>query len=306
MLLVFFFLYIFPLFFLLMDDRPYSTTEFAVVLFVIGVVMWTIFTVFLVMLGFDPYRKAKAHRKLRETGVPVIGEIIRSIQAGDEKGKPKFRLRVRFQNLAGSKIERDLDVVDEQPQLRRYARGNRINLRLNQNGYNPPYVVDTAEFTPKFSVGYLRWAVFNIAYSVGLFLVEYHLYGQGVGLRFLCPLSNWLMPPVIFLVFVLFILILSGGNGLSSVKNARQAHELTLYGVASPGEIVDYRQTGVYKNENPQVNVTVQFLDQRGEIKQRSLREVVPLVDMHKLRRGPVDVLYLPSDPDVFEIVEES
>ncbi|VEI13518.1 hypothetical protein [Trueperella bialowiezensis] len=296
--------YLIPLLLLLNVERQYVTAEFGIVIFAIGVVMWTIFTLAIVRLGLGGYKHAKAHREVQQTGVPVSAEVVRSEERGREKDMAKLRIDVRFRNLSGSDVERELDIVDSKPYLRRYEPGNRINLRLNQKSHIPPFTVDSAKITVKFPFGYLAWAVFNVAYSVGLFLAEYHLYGQGFGLRFLWPFSIWLFPPVLFYFTFAFVSV-RDKDEISTAKNDRQTHQLTLYGVVATGEIINYRQTGHVVNENPEVEITIQFLNRYGQKEQHKLSQVIHLVDLYLLGQSSIKVLYLPDDPSVFEITRE-
>ncbi len=60
--------------------------------------------------------------------------------------------------------------------------------------------------------------------------------------------------------------------------------------------------TGLYINEQPQIQFKVQFSDINGVLLNKSFKGIVALTDLQRLIKGQVEILYLPRDTDIFVI----
>lgn len=60
--------------------------------------------------------------------------------------------------------------------------------------------------------------------------------------------------------------------------------------------------TGLYINEQPQIQFKVQFSDINGVLLSKSFKGIVALTDLQRLIKGQVEILYLPRDTDIFVI----
>lgn len=306
-LLPFFFMYIFPLFFLALPVLR-TTPIFATVLLCLGIILWMIMNY--QILGFirKPGQLARRHRQASQGGKRVLAEIIASRHMGMVGGLPQKELLLSFPNLVGQVIRSKMSVLDSKAHLNRFEPGNQVPIKLNRTGFEPPFTLEGADYVRSSRPWAWFWLLFNTIYMIGFFLLSYYLQSDGFGWRFLNPFSPWLWAPIIGIV----LLKLLGGSfnqdiiepsfGLSTARSSKDVGELLLYGVNAPGELIDYAQTGTYINEQPQIRFKLQYLDQAGTIATTSFQSVIPLTQLHKLSPGEVEVLYLPGRSDILMV----
>ena len=96
--------------------------------------------------------------------------------------------------------------------------------------------------------------------------------------------------------------IISKFYQLTSVRSDKDFGELLLYGKTTQGEIINYSQTGKYINEQPQVRFDVHFLNDQGDLISKKFKQIIPLTDLHELKKGEAEVIYLPRDTDIFMV----
>ncbi|MDI9498480.1 MAG: hypothetical protein QM270_08370 [Bacillota bacterium] len=306
-LLPFFFMYVFPLFFL-SEPGSRTTPVFATILLAFGTVLWLLQSLKIGSFITRPRKLARKHRRVRESGRQVEARILAHEQVGETQGMPELQLLLSFLNLVGSQVRARLTIVDSRAHERRFEQGKHVDLRLNQNGFEPAFTGAAAICERKSRLWAWFWLVFNIAYATGLFLASYRLHSNGYGWRFLHPFSPWIMAPAIGVFMLGFFSrmiksaedVIHPGYSLGPVNSKADFGELLLYGVTARGEILNYSQTGTYIIEQPEIRFEISIHQDYGETERRSFRQVVQLTDMHRLTRGEVEVLYLPHKKGVF------
>ncbi len=252
----------------------------------------------------------KKLQKIQKKGKLVEAKILSCEKAGESEGMPKLELLLSFINLAGSPARVRLTVVDSKPQENKYEPGKYIDLRLNQNGFNPAFAVAGASYKADKRLWVWGWLIFNIAYAAGLFLISYKQHSGGNGWLFLHPASPWMFAPVTgiaLLALPAFISpaskkaedIIRPGYALSSMYSIVDFGELLLYGHAAPGEIQNYAQTSVWQGPDPQIRFDISIKQEYGEPELLSSLFGVQVADLHNLRTGEVEVLYLPHKKNV-------
>ncbi len=306
LLIPFYFMYVFPLFFLRVASTISSTPTVATVLLVVGTILWMLQSLLIASFIMKPRKHVKKLRNIQNKGKLVEAKVLSCEKAGEDEGMPKLELLLSFINLAGSPTKVKLTVVDSKPHENRYEPGNYIDLRLNQNGFEPALALATGRYKAKKREWVWFWLIFNIAYAVGLFLISYKLHSGGNGWLFLHPASPWVFAPitgVVFLAIAAFISpaskdadeIIRPGYALSSMHSIVDFGELLLYGHAAPGEILNYAQTSVWQGPDPQIRFDISIKQKYGDPELRSSLFGVQVADLHKLRTGEVEVLYLPN-----------
>ena len=301
-------MYIFPIFFLtipVIRTTPYAATA----LLVLGVILWLVQTYMISKFITIPRKQAKRHRRVQRSGKAVRAEILAWEHDGMIDDEPSKKILLTFTNLAGSRVKTYLHLVDTKEHEKRFEPRKEITIKLNQNGFEPPFTVGKGEYETPPRPWIWLWLIFNLLYMVGFFLVSYYLQSDGFGWRFLNPFSPWLWAPVLGIFIINFLLKTFGSQDiittfypLQSFRSNKKFGELLLYGKTTQGEIVNFSQTGTYINEQPQVRFDVHFLDERGDLLSKKFKQIIPLTDLHELKKGEAEVIYLPRDTDIFMV----
>ena len=308
------FMYIFPLFFIAVP--PIRTTPIvATILLFIGILLWLYETYLISLFMTNPKKMMKAHQNVQYNGRLVKAKILDAENKGLVDGLPYRNLYLSFTNLAGNEVTAYMDVLDSKPHENRFEVGKEIGLRLNQTGQNkfiPPFTIEGAQYGTNIPKWPLIWIGFNIIYAIAFFLITYHFQNEGYGWRFLSPFTSWLWAPIAGVFIIKFLSplasdedLISEDEDISTKKANQHSGELLLYGKKTIGEITKFGQSGMYVNEQPQIQFHVQFVDEYGNLLNKTFKKIVSLTDMHLLKKGKVEVLYLPRDTDVFSVKYE-
>lgn len=308
----FFFAYIFPIFFSYMGEWK-STPELATISLGIGILLWFISSLRILrkyILG--PIKKKRVMDRLQDYGKRTTAIIVDKIENGKVLGRyDNLDLVLGFDNLVGEYTEVSIDVVDSKPGLNRYEIGNEITVVLNDEGGTPAFNLEGASVSVRNHWAFI-WFIFNIVYAIGTFYLSYEKYSDGMGWRFLSPGYPWVWAPIIGM-FSFSVTMSTNIYGQSPMMkrligglSENEYSQLILYGRNVVGEIVSYKQTGTYINEQPQVEIRVRYKDDRGVLIDAKKKLVISLLDVGKLDTGPVDIRYLPGNRELFKIVKKS
>ena len=306
--LIVFFMYIFPLFFLslpVVRTTPYVATA----LLVIGLILWLVQTYMISKFITEPKKQAKQHKKVQQTGKAIQAQVLAWEYDGLIEDDPSKKILLRFTNLVGSQVKTYMHLVDTKEHEKRFEPGKEITIKLNKSGFEPPFTVGKGEYETPPRPWIWLWLIFNILYMIGFFLASYYIQSDGYGWRFLNPFSPWLWEPIYGIFILNFLLktshsqdIITEFYQLKSFRSEKEFGELLLYGKITQGEIINYSQTGTYINEQPQVRFDVHFLNDQGDILNKSFKQIIPLTDLHELKKGEAEIIYLPRDTDIFMV----
>lgn len=314
LLLILFFMYVFPIFFIAIPSVR-TTPFFATVLLVVGIILWSIQSYLISKFITNPNKMAKKHQRVRDTGKITKAEILDSKNIGSEDGYPLKDLLIRFTNLVGSQVKACIQLVDSKEYEKRFEPGKTVELKLNQRGSDPAFTFEEGEYITKSRPWAWVWLFFNIIYMIVLFLVTYYFQNDGYGWRFLNPFTSWLWAPLSGIFMLKDFLkpnvekdIISEYHEISSSNSKKDFGELLLYGRTTEGEILSYGQTGLHVNEQPQLRFNMKFIDDMGNTVNKSFKKVIPLTELHEIKLGKVEVLYLPRNTNIFALsfVEEN
>lgn len=308
LVLILFFMYVFPIFFISVPSIR-TTPIIATILLVVGIVFWSIQSYLISKFITNPKKMARNHQRVRDTGKLTQAEILDSQNIGSQDGYPLKNLLIIFTNLAGSQIKANIQLVDSKEYEKRFEAGKTVELKLNQTGSDPAFTFGEGEYITKSRPWAWVWLFFNIIYMIVLFLVTYYFQNDGYGWRFLNPFTSWLWAPLTGIYILKSILpstveqdIISQYHEISSSNSKKDFGELLLHGKTTEGKILSYAQTGVYINEQPQLRFKISFMDDSGNTLTKEIKIVVSLTEMHQVKLGLVEVLYLPSNTDIFMI----
>lgn len=301
-------MYVFPLFFLVVPVVR-TTPIVATVLLVIGAILWLAQTYAISKFITIPRKQAKQHKRVQGSGKTVQAEVLDWDYDGMIEDEPSKKILVSFINLVGSQVKTFVHLVDTKEHEKRFESGKEITIKLNQNGFEPPLTLGKGEYETPPRPWIWFWLIFNIFYMIAFFLVSYYVQSDGFGWRFLNLFSPWLWAPILGIFIISFLLKSIGSQDtitefyqLKSVHSDKEIGELLLYGKTTEGEIINYYQTGMYINEQPQVRFDVHFLNDQGDLLSKRFKQIIPLTALHELKKGDAEVIYLPRDTDIFMI----
>lgn len=303
-----FFVYIFPLFFSYAGILVSNPTV-AQLSFIAGLAGWFIFDLLILKnkVVFS-HKWLSAYRKIAAQGSSVTAAILRKSLLKERKNDTEeISIVVEFRNLAHTLVVQELSFVDQKPVKQRFDKGKTLQLKLNENGGLPTFVIVGAETKAPVLGGYL-WILFNLAYMIVTFVLFFYYFGDSYSISFLSPWFPWVWTP--WEGFLLFSLMgnLSKEGGFLSKKmrgkiSLEEQSRLIVFGKKARAEVTEISPTGTTINDQPQIRFSLNFTDEKGQIHYKTFKKVVLLTDLYQQQIGSRQVLYLPENPNIFELV---
>jgi hypothetical protein len=308
MLLVIFFSYIFPLAFTY-TGIWYSSPIVSTLSLVAGILGWTLFN-FLIFKNLI-YRVSKVKSRyshVSDYGKPVKGRIVKNnfIKANKD-GSRSLEIDIEFENYSNTIVRTTMLIVDTRPNESRFDEGKEIKLKLNTGNESPAFILEGANTVKQKRIPII-WMVVNIIYAVVVFVVSYKFHSNGYGWRFLSPGYPWVWTPFmnIFIYTALGVLGENGGflrRKMYGNRTVEEENMLLLYGRKATAKINSANLTGTYINERPEVLFCLNFKDNEGNLQHRNAKRVVPLTELHKTQEESREILYLPNNEKVFDLL---
>ncbi|WP_118973228.1 hypothetical protein [Taibaiella koreensis] len=271
----------------------------------LGALLWLIA---IVLYGrFFLLQTVWGKRKLLRTidkGISIPARIKEKTVKKVRGGMEVLDLNLSFTNLSGTPVTARYELNDARPAERRFEPGSSLDLRAYDDGNEIHLLPATVQVSVRLwaVVIYTLGFLLILAFALGYPLWSYQWESQGYGWRFLKLWHPWLLVLAINLgcVFLLrlFFLFLSKATGSASQL------KWALYGIRTTATITDYRQTGLTINDQPQIQFEVHFTDKWGARQQATHKEIVTLVDLHRLQTGDKEIIYLPDKPLAFLFYE--
>ncbi len=299
---IFFFVYIFPLFFSYVGMWGWGAWPSTISL-AVGIIGW----IWFVKTLYNQYVTAptalfKEAQELRRNGKLVDAEITEILSKKETKrGYLATEFAVSFPNLAGTPISSVMDFIDSKPHLNRYEVGKKLPLRLNtKKGGEIPWLISDGELVREKSRK--RWLyVFTIVYAIVVFIVNYIVFSNGTGWRWLTLYHPWVIIPYwgIFTERIVGKTLGKIGAGFSGDDST----ELLLHGVEAVGKITKANQTGKFINEQPEMKFSINYTDKKGQTHYVEKKKIALLSEMHRYQLGEVKLLYLPNSPQTIELL---
>lgn len=289
------------------DEPPQESATVAFFYLGLGILSWLIaigmYSRFFIKLVFtDKYRLEKTARE----GTTIVAKIVRKVKRGAIRDAVTLDLRLAFRNLAGTEVEVPYELNDGRPFEKRYEVGNTIAMSVSFNGRDITFVPKTLQVSRNkgivlfYSLIFLILLMAAIVYPVFSYAQE----SEGAGWRFLRFSHPWISVPLINIGIVLFLRVLLGFISKASGDTA-QPLRMVMYGLKTTGIIQNYEQTGMYINEQPQVQFEIEYTDHQGVMHATVYKKIVSLLDVHKLDKGPKEIMFLPDEPENIVFYEE-
>ena len=274
-----------------------SPPGWAMTLLVASLGLWLVLLyVYVDTLVLAGVRSVRRMRDILTHGEPRNARIEQVVSLpGTVDGFPQLRLRLAFENLSGTPITDELVLVDSKPMQQRYEVGRTLPARLSRSpGTYPNMSLEGG--APEINHGtlWLRAAVgvFFMALVASAYGVAWHLQNDGLGWTFFSLGHPLLISPLVLCAFVVGVRLLLRRLQADAAGNA-----LKYRGVGTVASIDEVRQTGAFFNEQPQVEFQLGFTDVAGRAQRAVIRRYVPLIDLARIPRETMDILYDPEDP---------
>ncbi|SFM62647.1 hypothetical protein SAMN05428949_0221 [Chitinophaga sp. YR627] len=290
------------------DRQPQENAAMAFFYLGLGVVSWLILIGlvgrFFIRSVFTDKRRLE---KSMDEGSPITAKIVRKMQTGViGDGTPALELRLAFENLAGTPVEMLYELNDGRPLEKRFEAGNTIDMRVSVRGKEitlvpaQMQVVRNRGRVSVYAIIFFFFLLVAIVYPV----FSYYQESQGSGWRFLTLSHPWISVPLINIGTGLFIWCLLSFIGKAS-GDSKDPLRMIMYGMKTTANILSYRQTGTYFNEQPQIQFEMEYSDHQHNNRHLVYKKIVSLLDVHKLSTGPREILFLPEAPEQIVFYED-
>ncbi|WP_343669274.1 hypothetical protein [Chitinophaga sp.] len=272
-------------------DFPGEPTNFTYISIGLAIIGWALLLAFYGRFYVKTVFTGKSEiLKGAEEGSTIIATVINKVQEDMIKQMAVLQLRLAFTNLAGTPVEVGYELMDSKPAERRYEKGSQIELIVNMKKKGGLVVPKGVQVVRNEPMVFLYTFIFLVLIGVAVY------YPVFVDWRYFILPHPWTLIPLINLGTAIFIGFLIGLIGKASGVSTHSLR-MVMYGVRVQGEIVSYRQTGMYINEQPQVAFNIEYTDKQGMQHSIVIKKIVSLLETHKLATGPVEIMYLPEDP---------
>jgi predicted permease len=277
-----------------MESSPEQSATMAFIYLGLGIIIWLAiilwYSRFFIKLVFTDKQRLE---KTATEGITIVAKITGKTQAGTERDTAVLNLKLAFNNLAGTAVEIPYQLNDGKPYENRFEVGNTIEMRASLDGDNSTFVPKTMQVVRNKGIVFFCSFIFLFLIMAAIVypVFSYQQESQGAGWRFLSLLHPWIMVPLINLAvgaFIWFIISFIGKASGSSTHPLR----MVLHGIKTTGTILSYGQTGMYINEQPQVQFEIEYTDQRGIRRTILYKKIVSLLDIHKIATGSKEIMY--------------
>ncbi|HLQ40916.1 MAG TPA: hypothetical protein VK118_08145 [Tetragenococcus sp.] len=83
----------------------------------------------------------------------------------------------------------------------------------------------------------------------------------------------------------------------------KEQSRLVVFGKKAAAEVMEITPTAITINDQPQIRFSLNFTDEKGPTHYKTLKKVVLLTDLYHQQIGSREVLYLPENPNIFELI---
>ncbi|MBO9673147.1 MAG: hypothetical protein J7577_06870 [Sphingobacteriaceae bacterium] len=244
---------------------------------------------------------------LKNSGIKRNAKILASVDISiPNAGYNTYELNLSFKNLTGAYVEQKLTVNDTKPYERKFNEGNQVEVIINQNPKDYPFIIlSTFEADIKkgiFLLLHLAWLIV-VALVVGYFYFAYQTENEGMGWRFV----------TFYHPFITCALMLLLGNmnvierifGYLANQNPQNDFLIKYNGLPATAKLHNTWQTGTYINEQPMVAFELEFTDHNNLQHRVTLKKIVDLLDLDSTRQKEVAIFYLERAPKQIAFVSD-
>ncbi|SFE76521.1 hypothetical protein SAMN05518672_11010 [Chitinophaga sp. CF118] len=290
-----------------LETPPEESATMAFIYLGLGIIIWLaiilLYSRFFITLVFADKQRLE---KTAKEGIIIAAKITSKTQVGTVRDTAVLNLKLAFNNLVGTAVEIPYQLNDGKPYENRFEVGNTIEMCASLDEQNSIFVPKTVQVLRNKGTIFLYSFIFLFLIMAAIIypVFSYQLESQGSGWRFLNLSHPWIMVPLINLAVGAFIWFILNFIGKAS-GNPAQPLRMILYGIKTTGTILNYSQTGMYINEQPQVQFEIEYTDQQGYRQTTLCKMIISLLDLHKIATGPKEIIYLPSQPQNIVFYED-
>lgn len=240
-----------------------------------------------------------------ESGRPIHAKILSKKVLHVRRSHTVLELQLSFTNLSGTAVEVDYELNDARAAENRFEPGNDMMLQAYKDGQQAYLLPATAEISinPAMVIIYALIFLLILFFAVGYIMLSYQWESQGYGWRFLKLWHPWILVPAINLALIgikgLFLGFIDKSSG-----SATPPLRWILYGLKTTATITSLKQTGLSINDQPQVAFELEYTDQHGTVHKIVHKEIINLLELHRLSAGAKEILYLPDQPQEITFYE--
>lgn len=288
-------------------EPPQESATVAFTYLGLGIVIWVsaiiLYTRFFIKAVFTDKKQLE---KTAQEGIEITAKIISKKQTGVFRDMAILDLELAFNNLVGTPVQIPYQLNDGKAFENRFEVGNTIQMRANLNGKQATFVPKQMQVVRNsgITILYVLIFVFLLLAAFAYPIFSYWLESNGSGWRFLKISHPWIMVPLINLGVGFIIWLIARTIGKAN-SNPAEPLRMVLYGLKVNAQILSYRQTGMYINEQPQVAFELEYTDQQGIKQSFVYKKIISLLEIHKLDKGNVDIMYLPNEPQNIVFYED-
>lgn len=270
----------------------------SLVLLGISLVLWMgIVLVFLCMVYRYTLQRKWNINKINRTGKRLEARIVQASASTVFQGNEALKdVVLSLRNLEQESIQYRMEVRDSQPEKRRFMEGKTIHLRVDPTFTQQPYVIVEGSKGKVNVIFFVLWLLLvgGVSYY---YVFSYQLENGGYGWRFL-SITHPLVSSALFLIlfggifYLVFKFLIFKKMNIGVWSTA-----LKFKGKRAVAQILQLKQTGTYINEQPEVEFTVVYVDERGVEQQAKIKKIVPLIELgaiHTQKEGII--FYDPQD----------
>jgi hypothetical protein len=263
----------------------------------LSVLLWIILLIrFFNKWILNVFRSKHNIEKLKREGLQREAKILKAVQLSKAGARYEtYELMLSFKNLAGTEINQVAGVNDARPYEHRFEVGKKVDLLLDKDLKGIPYFIfsSTEARIKKGIIGmiFIGWLSLLMA-IMAYYLFSYQLESHGAGWRFMSFGHPLLLCPVILVFYGLLGYLIGRFSG-----QTKQAVNIKFKGLRARARLLNARQTGLYINEQPNVEFLLEYTDEQQQVHQVSFKRIVDLLDLHVTRQEYIDIFYLKEDP---------
>lgn len=298
-----FFVFIFPLFFSYLGIWGWGAFGGTISL-IVGTIGWLIYIGSLSYRFFlEPKKVMRTVDRILRTGPLVSSKILDKQQIGNTPNE--LNLKLEFQNLSNTTVNVTTEIFDIEPDKKRFEVGKTIDIRLNTFGKSPLLLPNNSRPIVKNNkLTNLLIILLVVVYMVLTFIAHYFFFSEGRGWGFLSLYHPWVLTPFGALLLNNLSISKIGKYVFGGVDSDSESWQYILYGKHARAVIKECFQTGTFINEQPMMQLQIQFTDNSGKLHHVSFKRLVYLNELAYFIEGAErDILYMEKEPDKIMLV---
>jgi len=268
----------------------------ALALLAVSMVLWSVLLIryFRKWIVY-PFVAKQNIEQLKTEGIHREADILSSVKILiRDNDCDSYELALSFKNLVGTPIVQKAAVNDGKPHEHRFEVGKKTAILIDKDMKRIPYFIfansDVTINKTIIALITLGWLAL-LALIAGYYVFSYHLENYGAGWRFIAFWHPLLICPAVILFYGFLETLISKFGGSS-----KDAPLIKFKGIRTTARLIGASQTGLYVNEQPQIEFNLEYTDEQQQMHRVSIKKIIDLLDLDITRQKTVDIFYLRDD----------